>query len=597
MSPVREAIVLPLAFLTVALLGGLRIGPTLVLVPPPLISLVLAVMLLSALVQAGVVIPSMILSAERTALENISGVVVLITLFAGSAQVFTLVTPEHGLLHVVFSICFFVQLTTTMAGVKERRNMLRSIAVLLGAAFIVRFIVLEGLYAREGGLATRLLTALVEGASLGAIHYQPVGAGTGYAAFLTLALFMIGLLLLPVRGPRASLTRSGLPTVTDLAPLAVLALLVGTAGCAGGIATASASQSDPTSTSARLRDDALSSAHVWSEPAVPVSQFDFAANSPGGFQVSDDVSCRFVIQKLSGLTQKFHCQLPDGRIVKVKYGAHNAELQAEVAGTRLLRALGFSADDMFVVRSVRCDGCPRFPFHSLKCNEQLELPALCFGGPLAADGVRTFTSVVIERKLDGAVIETFEDQGWSWYELDRIDPSHGGATRAEIDAFRLVAMLIAHWDNKGANQRLICPNGRTLANGQCAAPIAMIQDLGATFGPIRVDLPSWRATPIWRDRAACRISMDALPYRGATFPDVTVSEAGRQMAVNLLERLSRDQLRQLFVASRITSFDGIDGDARNPDAWVKVFQDKVREIREGGPCPTTEKPRANSEQP
>ena len=159
MSPVREAIVLPLAFLTVALLGGLRIGPTLVLVPPPLISLVLAVMLLSALVQAGVVIPSMILSAERTALENISGVVVLITLFAGSAQVFTLVTPEHGLLHVVFSICFFVQLTTTMAGVKERRNMLRSIAVLLGAAFIVRFIVLEGLYAREGGLATCLVEA------------------------------------------------------------------------------------------------------------------------------------------------------------------------------------------------------------------------------------------------------------------------------------------------------------------------------------------------------------------------------------------------------------------------------------------------------
>ena len=34
--------------------------------------------------------------------------------------------------------------------------------------------------------------------------------------------------------------------------------------------------------------------------------------------MSDLVSCRFVIQKLSGRTQKFHCQLPDGRIVKVK---------------------------------------------------------------------------------------------------------------------------------------------------------------------------------------------------------------------------------------------------------------------------------------
>ena len=584
MSAIREAIVLPTAFLTVALLGGLRIGSTLMLVPAPLISLVLAVMLLSALVRAGALTPAAILSAERTALENISGIIVLVTLFAASAQVFTLVTPEHGLLHVVFSICFFVQLTTTLAGVKGRSNMLRSIGVLLGAAFIVRFIILEGLYARDGGLAKRLLTTLVEGASLGAIQYEPVGAGTGYVAFVTLSLFMIGLFLLPARGARASLTRRPLPAVTDLAPLAVLALVVGNVGCAGG-AAASTSEPDHASARTRVREHALASARVWSRPTLPISQFDFAANPPRGFQVSDEVSCRFVIQKLSGRTQKFHCQMPDGRIFKVKYGAQNAELQAEVAGTRLLRALGFSADEMFVVRAVHCDGCPRFPFYSLKCNEQLDLPALCFGGPLAPDGVRTFTSAVIERRLEGTVIKAFDDQGWSWYEVDRIDASQGGATRAEIDAFRLVAMLLAHWDNKAANQRLICPTGRELPDGQCAAQIAMIQDLGATFGPLRVDLPSWRAIPIWRDRAACTISMHALPYGGATFPDVSVSEAGRLMAVSLLEQLSRDQLRQLFIASRMTSYDGIDGAGRNADAWAAVFEDKVTELRGGGPCP------------
>jgi hypothetical protein len=79
--------------------------------------------------------------------------------------------------------------------------------------------------------------------------------------------------------------------------------------------------------------------------------------------------------------------------------------------------------------------------------------------------------------------------------------------------------------------------------------------------------------------------MHALPYGGATFPDVGVSEAGRLLAVSLLEQLSRDQLRQLFIASRMTSYDGIDAEARNADAWAKVFEDKVREIREGGPCP------------
>lgn len=584
MSAVREAIVLPLAFLTVVLLGGLRIGPALLLVPPPLISLVLAVMLLSALVRAGVFSPSMIMSIARTPLENMSGVIVLLTLFAASAQVFTLVTPEHGLLHVVFGISFFVQLTTTMAGVKGRRNMLRSLGVLLGAAFIARFIVLEGLYARDGGLAKRLLTTLVEGASLGAIQYEPVGAVTGYIAFVTLTLYMIGLLLLPARGPRGSLTKRTLPAVTDLAPLAMIVLFIGSAGC-DHTAAASAGQVDSSSPDMRMREEALSRARVWSNPAIPIAQFDFASNPPRGFQISDEVSCRFVIQKLNGRTQKFHCQMPDGRVFKVKYGAQNAELQAEVAGTRLLRALGFSADDMFVVRAVNCDGCPRFPFHSLKCNEALELPALCFGGPLAANGVRTFTSAVIERRLEGTVIEGFEDQGWNWYELDRIDASRGGATRAEIDAFRLLAVLLAHWDNKAANQRLICPTGRELPDGQCAVPVAMIQDLGATFGPIRVDLPSWRATPIWRDRAACTISMRALPYGGATFADIKVSEAGRLMIVGLLEQLSHHQLRDLFIASRVTSYDGIDGEGRNPDAWARAFEGKVREIREGGPCP------------
>ena len=568
-----------------ALLGGLRLGPTLVLVPPPLISLVLGVMLLSALVRAHVFAPAAILGAERTPLENVSGLAVLATMFAASTQVFTLVTPEHGLLHVVFSTCFFVQLTTTMAGVTGRRNMLRSLAVLLGAAFIVRFIVLEGLYARDAGLAKRLLTTLVEGASLGAIQYEPTGAATGYVAFLTLALYLVALLLLPNPGPQGRLKRRTLPTVTDLAPVALLVAIAGSTGCSDHIGAASASEPGSALERVRLRDDAFARAHVWSEPAIRVGQFDFSANPANGFALSEEVSCRFVIQKLNGLTQKFHCQLPDGRIVKVKYGAENAELQAEVAGTRLLRALGFGADDMFVVRAVRCDGCPPFPFHSLKCNERLRLPSLCFGGPLAPDGEQTFTTAVIERRVQGTVIEGYDDQGWSWYELDRIDSSKGGATRAEVDAFRLVAMLLTHWDNKGANQRLICPEGGERADGRCAAPLAMIQDLGATFGPIRVDLPAWRGTPIWRDRQTCTISMRALPYDGATFTDVQISEGGRQKLVGLLDQLSHSQLRVLFNASRMTSFDQVAAESRSPDAWARAFEDKVREIRAGGPCP------------
>ena len=55
MSPLREAFVLPCLFLTVALLGGLRLGADVRLVPPPLVALVLAVLLLGSLVRSGVI--------------------------------------------------------------------------------------------------------------------------------------------------------------------------------------------------------------------------------------------------------------------------------------------------------------------------------------------------------------------------------------------------------------------------------------------------------------------------------------------------------------------------------------------------------------
>jgi len=588
MTARREAIVLPMIFLTVAWLGGLRVGTTIQLVPPPLISLVLGVMLVGTLVHAGVFSPHSVMGAQRSGLENVSGLVVLITLLAASAQIFNLITPDRGIFHAAFNVCFFIQLATTLAGVKGRRNLLRSLAVLLGSACVVRFVVLEGLYAPDGGFAKRLFTTIVEGASLGTIHYEPAGTITGYVAFLTLTLYIIGIVLLPPAPSRGRLTVRALHASSTALSIALIAVAVASSAC-GRSKAAESKPVDESGTEQRarlsLREDALRRARVWHQPAIPISQFDFSANPPGGFTLSDEVQCRFTVEKLSGLTPKFHCQVPDGRILKVKYGEQNGELPAEIAGTRLLRALGFAADDVFVVRAVHCAGCPRFPFRSLQCHERIGLKVLCFGGPTDYGRVRTFRTAVIDRRKEGTVIEGFDDQGWSWYELDAIDPARGGSSRAEVDALRLTAMVLAHWDNKAANQRLICPDGVESPGGRCAAPVAMIQDLGATFGPSRVDLPNWRRVPVWRDRATCTISMSTLPYEGATFPDQRISEAGRLLIAGLLEQLSVRQLEEMFTASRLILYDEIDAEARSAGAWVKAFLDKVRQIREGEPCP------------
>lgn len=209
MTPLREAVVLPAIFLTVILLGGLRVDADVRFVDPPLIALVLGLLLIASLVRARVFRPEAFMHAGRPGLGNVSGAIVLISLYAASVQVFHLVTPAHGLLHVLFGAFFFIQLLTAMAGGAGRVGYLRSLVVLLGSAFALRWIVLEALYAPDSGMLKRLFTALAEGVTLGALDYAPHDAFTGYTAFFAIALYLTGLALLePPGSERPGLVRT-----------------------------------------------------------------------------------------------------------------------------------------------------------------------------------------------------------------------------------------------------------------------------------------------------------------------------------------------------------------------------------------------------
>jgi len=122
----------------------------------------------------------------------------------------------------------------------------------------------------------------------------------------------------------------------------------------------------------------------------------------------------------------------------------------------------------------------------------------------------------------------------------------------------------------------------------CPHPFAIIQDLGASFGPHKVDLEGWRATPVWSDRTACRISMRHLPFLGATFPDTVISEGGRKRLGDLLSAMTESQIESLFRGARFGEFEQGRwfGPAADVRAWVEAFRDKVRQVVEGEPCRT-----------
>src|SRR5687767_435803 len=60
--------------------------------------------------------------------------------------------------------------------------------------------------------------------------------------------------------------------------------------------------------------------------------------TPGAAALSH-LTCQFVSKELTGTTAKFECRAENGEVLKVKYG-WSAERNAEVAATRLLKAIG-----------------------------------------------------------------------------------------------------------------------------------------------------------------------------------------------------------------------------------------------------------------
>ena len=354
------------------------------------------------------------------------------------------------------------------------------------------------------------------------------------------------------------------------------------------------SDSDKTAFAA-IHDEAMRRAQVWEEPAIRIedAKLDRNPDSPHGFAADEVVECRFEPGGIAGTTPKFDCALPDGESVKVKYGRSNPEVYTEVAATRLLAALGFPADHMFVVRRVRCFGCPADPFPALECVNNLAQGAPmagCFPG-LDYTHYQDFDEAVIERPVKGRRIEIRSRRGWTFEELKFVDPVQGGATRAEVDALRLMAVFLGHWDNKAKNQRLLC-QGEKKSGDDCERPVAMIQDLGATFGPLKLDLAGWSRTRIWADAASCKVSMRGLPYGGSTFPDVFISEEGRQLLASRLGRLSPEQIHALFEGARIGRYPHRRVSARSVDNWVRAFQAKVRAIAGRAPCPGDPAPTA-----
>jgi hypothetical protein len=190
---------LPLIFLTVALLGGLRVGAedhAFIFLPSPLITLILAALLLLLFVRGGLIELRSLVADNNPPLTNVSHIWILLTLFFASAQAFNSVLPEHGLLHWLFSFFFLWTLWNNQFSSFDARRLLRSLVVLFGTAFVLKHLLLASLYATDGGWLKRAAGLLAQGVTLGTLDAPAFAPATGYISFFTLGLYIAGLMLL-----------------------------------------------------------------------------------------------------------------------------------------------------------------------------------------------------------------------------------------------------------------------------------------------------------------------------------------------------------------------------------------------------------------
>ena len=333
---------------------------------------------------------------------------------------------------------------------------------------------------------------------------------------------------------------------------------------------------------------------------------------------NDKVICDFATpgSKMGGKTEKFACKITsvesaDGKVqtltpdmdesepVKVKFGANDNEVYAEIVATRLMWALGYYSDSWFPVR-VECHNCPENPESG--------------SGPT---GTHTFDPATIVRKFPWhKMTEAGKDEeGWSWKELDTAN----GRPTYERDGLKLLGAFMQHSDNKPPQQRLVCHkvdvNDKTQPpTTTCDRSVMLVQDVGATFGTggwftsntgAKMNLKGWSNKKLWNKvgtdgkpkacQAGLRKSFTA--HDGLNNP--AISEEGRRFDAGLMCQLSDAQIEALFKASRaaeMPEYHNSDGsfkagvdEASVMRDWVAAFKKKREELA-AGRCEWKEKP-------
>lgn len=276
----------------------------------------------------------------------------------------------------------------------------------------------------------------------------------------------------------------------------------------------------------------------------------------------------------AGTTPKFHCSVAgvtddDGNLIRYKIKPHfkgqapnkrNGEIYGEFLSSRFSKALGFFADDEWVA-DVNCPDCEKsltkgFQGASWSPSQPAAGVELALGRGI---------DVNCNNKDAGSLAETLQKLG--------------GAARAEVDAFKLWLAFIDHGDTKTDNHKFACLKSKRTGNTRVCEPgeaVFYVSDMGSTFGYSSASENKARLE-VWRKKDPIKVSGGNCTANAKSVGDTNISEAGRKLLADNLQRLldaeQRNQtITRVFAASRNAERD------RPPAEWSAEFVRKARMI-------------------
>ena len=195
-----QYIVTPSVFLTISLLGGLRLdaeNTAFVFLKPALICLVFAVILLVLFFRAHLIKLNGWFSEDFPMTKNIANAAVLLTLFFASTQIFNSLLPEKGLPFWTIAFCFFWTLWNNLFAEFDTKRLVQSLSGMFGLAFVVKYLFLANLTAPAGkSWIQGILENPTQQAFTWLLDLPKFAPATGYVQFFALIFYLIGLFLL-----------------------------------------------------------------------------------------------------------------------------------------------------------------------------------------------------------------------------------------------------------------------------------------------------------------------------------------------------------------------------------------------------------------